>query len=751
MNVNHSIIKPAGGWGALKSSMKFIYNADFFKTSKTLLDLNQVKGFDCPGCAWPDPDENERSINEYCENGVKAIAFETTKKRASRELFEEFTVSELNKLDVFTITNQGRLTEPFYYDKQTDKYKSISWQKAFYTIGKHLKNLNNPNDAIFYTSGRTSNEAAFLYQLMGRMIGTNNFPDCSNMCHESSGVGMSESIGIGKGTVSLEDFHKAELIMVFGQNPGTNHPRMLSELQKASKRGAKIISINPLKEAGLVSFIHPQDIGQMITNIATPISSNYYQVKMGSDMALIQGVIKYIFEKYSADLDFNFINNHTSGFEEYKKIIVEKDWTVLIEQSSISKEEIIEIANLYMKSDKTICCWAMGLTQHQHGVATIEEVINLLLLKGNIGKEGAGACPVRGHSNVQGDRTVGISEAPKEEFLKKIDSVFNFTSPRNHGYDVVNAIKAMNKEKNKVFIGLGGNFADAAPDTKLTYEALRSCKLTVHISTHLNKSHLICGEEALILPCLGRTELDIQQHGVQSITVEDSMSMVHSSKGKNVPISRDLKSEPAIIAEIANAALGSEKVDFLDLISDYNKIREKIEEVLPSFNSYNSLIKNPGGFELYNSAKNRIWETPSKKANFIINNTPDLALEENHLILMTIRSHDQFNTTVYDTNDRYRGIKNKRRIIFLNEIDIKRLGFKNEDLVNIQSHSKDNVKREIFKFEIISYDIKEGCAAAYFPEATPLVSIEHFDKKSFTPSYKFIDITLTKYIEDSHE
>ena len=737
-------IKPAGGWGALKSSVKFIINADFFKTSKALLNLNQVDGFDCPGCAWPDPAEKDRSMNEYCENGVKAISFETTKKRASLDLFKEKTVTQLNELDVFNITNQGRLTQPLVYNRQTDKYEAISWEKAFYTVGKHLKNLPNPDDAIFYTSGRTSNEAAFLYQLMGRMIGTNNFPDCSNMCHESSGVGMSESIGIGKGTVDLEDFHKAELIMIFGQNPGTNHPRMLSELQKASKRGAKIVSINPLKEAGLVSFVHPQNVTQMITNISTPISTNYYQVRMGSDMAVIQAIIKYIFEKHSNKIDTNFINEHTSGFQEYKEEILTISWDELIEQSSISMDQIIEIAELYVQSDRTICCWAMGLTQHKHGVATIEEVLNLLLLKGNIGKEGSGACPVRGHSNVQGDRTVGISEAPKEEFLKKIDSVFNFKSPRTHGYDVVHAIKAMHKEKNKVFIGLGGNFADAAPDTKMTYEALQNCALTVHISTHLNKSHLICGNEALILPCLGRTELDIQKYGVQSITVEDSMSMVHSSKGKSIPITRNIKSEPAIVAGIANAALGNKKVDFIDLISDYGKIREKIEEVLPEFNSYNEEIKKPGGFELYNSAKNRVWKTPTKKANFLINKIPNLRIEKNHLILMTLRSHDQFNTTVYGMNDRYRGIENKRKLIFLNEKDIKKLGFKNGDIVDIQSHSKDNIKREVLGFEIISYDIKEGCSAAYFPEATPLVSIEHFDKKSFTPSYKFIDITLEK-------
>ncbi len=744
MENNHINVKPAGGWGALISSGKFLMNEGFFKGSKTLFRLNQVNGFDCPGCAWPDPESNERSMTEFCENGVKAIAFETTNKRASKELFAQKTVSQLNELDVHSITNQGRLTEPFFYNQTIDKYEPISWENAFNVVAKHLKKLNKPDDAIFYTSGRTSNEAAFLYQLMGRMIGTNNFPDCSNMCHESSGVGMTESIGIGKGTVSLEDFDKAELIMIFGQNPGTNHPRMLSELQKASKRGAKIVSFNPLKEAGLVSFIHPQDIGDMITNTATPISTHYYQVKMGSDMALIQAVVKHIFEKHSDTLDNDFINNHTQGFKLYHQEILQKNWDMLIEQTSLSKKEIIEIADLYVQSDKTICCWAMGLTQHQHGVASIQEVLNLLLLKGNIGKEGAGACPVRGHSNVQGDRTVGISEAPKEDFLKKIDSVFNFTSPRAHGYDVVHAIKAMHEEKNKVFIGLGGNFADAAPDTKLTYEALRSCDLTVHISTHLNKSHLICGKEALILPCLGRTELDIQQHGVQSVTVEDSMSMVHASKGSNIPITRDLKSEPAIIAGIAHATLGNNKVNFLDLITDYDKIREKIEAVLPSFVSYNKSIKYPGGFELYNNAKDRVWDTPTHKANFIINQAPTLTVENDHLILMTMRSHDQFNTTVYDTNDRYRGIKNQRRIIFLNKIDMEKLGLEANDLVDISSHSKDNIKREVYGFKVIEYDIKEGCAGAYFPEATPLVSINHFDNKSFTPSYKFIDITLTK-------
>ncbi len=740
--MNKENLTYAGGAGALSSSIKFILRDDFIKSSKSLLKLNQVKGCDCPGCAWPDPNPKERSFAEFCENGVKAITYETTKQRASKEFFANNKVKDLAKLEVYELSQKGRLCEPLSYNKQKDIYEAISWDKAFSLIAKHLKKLKTPDDAILYTSGRASNEAAFLYQLFGRLLGTNNFPDCSNMCHESSSVAMNKNIGVGKGTVELEDFKKAKLIMVFGQNPATNHPRMLASLQEARKNGAKILSFNPLKEAGLLGFIHPKDFKSMLFKTPSQISTHYYQVSLGSDMAVLQAVIFYILKHHKTKLDFEFIEKHCHGFEDYEKHILSQDFKNLVKHSSLSKKEIKEIADLYLESDKTICCWAMGLTQQEHGVASIEEVINLLLLKGNIGKSGAGACPVRGHSNVQGDRTVGIDEMPKEDFLKSIDKAFSFKSPRKHGVNVVNAIKVIAKEKNKVFIALGGNFAEAAPDSKLCYAALEACDLSVYISTHINKSHLLCGKSSLILPCLGRTEIDIQSSGKQSLSVEDSMSIVHSSQGRNKPISSFLKSESEIIAKIADATLGKNKIDFLDLISDYDKIREKIEEVLPIFKDYNKKIKNSSGFVLENLASKRIWNTDTKKANFSSNLIPNLKLNSKHLALMTMRSHDQFNTTVYAKDDRYRGIKNKRKIIFINPKDIELLGFKNGDLVDIYSHSKDNIRRSVKGFEIISYDIKQGCAGAYFPEANPLISIEHHDKKSFTPAYKFIDISL---------
>ena len=739
----------AGGWGAIASSLYFLKREGFFKGIKTLLKVNQSKGFDCPGCAWGDADPSHRTIAEFCENGVKAVAYEATHKKANAKLFARYTVSELNELGHFEISNQGRLVEPLAYSKATDKYEPIAWEDAFTKIGSHLKALASPNDAIFYTSGRTSNEAAFLYQLFGRAFGTNNFPDCSNMCHESSGVALQESIGIGKGTVSIEDFHKAELIIIMGQNPGTNHPRMLAELEQAVKNGAKIISINPMQEVGLKGFLHPQNIPQMLANKPTKLASHYYSVRLGSDMALVQAVIHYILTHHGAKLDDEFIATHTDGFEAYKQSILEKDWATLVEQSSLSESEVVQIATLYLNSEKTICCWAMGLTQHKHGVYTIQEIVNLLLIKGNIGKEGAGACPVRGHSNVQGDRTVGITEAPKEEFLQKIEQAFTIDAPRKHGFNVIEAIEAMsaptnNGTNNKVFVSLGGNFAAAAPDSEATHTAMKNCNLSVYISTHLNKGHLICGKESIILPCLGRTEIDMQQNIAQEITVEDSMSMVHSSKGGNLPISLKLKSEVQIIANIASATLGNTQINFQDLASDYSKIRQKIQEVLPAFNGYNDKIKQDGGFWLKNTATTREWQTPTQKANFSQNPLPDLTLAKNHLAMMTIRSHDQFNTTIYNTNDRYRGIKNDRQIIFMNPSDIASLGLKNGERVNISSHSKDNIKRSVQGFKIVSYDIKQGCAATYYPEANPLVSRNDYADKSYTPAYKFVDITVNR-------
>ncbi|WDE96088.1 FdhF/YdeP family oxidoreductase [Lentisphaera profundi] len=732
----------AGGWGALKSSMKFMKREAFAKSAKTLFKMNQPKGFDCPGCAWPDP-KHTSAIAEYCENGVKALTYETTKKRASSATFMKYKVKEMAEWSDFKLEDQGRLTEPFVYNPETDHYEPIEWSAAFALIANELKNLASPDEALFYTSGRTSNEAAFLYQLMGRMYGTNNFPDCSNLCHESTGVGMGESVGIGKGTVLLDDFEKADAIYVFGQNPGTNHPRMLGELQNAAKRGCKILSFNPLVEAGLKGFIHPQDPVGMSLNKVSPISSHYYQPLIGGDLAAIRGMIKYIFES-GASLDKGFIDQHCSGFDEYKAMVENTSWEDILSESGLQKEQIIEAAEVYCKADKVIACWAMGLTQHRHGVANIQEVINLLLLKGNMGREGAGACPVRGHSNVQGDRTVGITEFPKEDFLLSLEKEFEFTAPRKHGMSAVHAIEAMDKGEAKVFVAMGGNFAAASPDTAKTFTGLQSCELTVHVSTHLNRSHVIHGKKALILPCIGRSEKDLQASGIQSVTVEDSMSMVHASTGSNEPASTSLKSEPAIVAGIAKALLGSERVDWDELIADYANIREKIEAVIPGFENYNKKIQEPGGFHLRNSARLREWKTATQKARFITNDLPIHELKAGRLRLMTMRSHDQYNTTIYGMDDRYRGIKNERRVIFLNEKDMADLGLKETDSVKITSHASDGELRSVESFRPVKYNIPQGCAGAYFPETNPLVGLSDHAKKSFTPMSKFIIIDLKK-------
>jgi len=737
--------KVAGGWGALKSSMHFLKRESFIKGNKTLFKMNQPDGFDCPGCAWPDP--KNPAATEFCENGVKALTYETTRKRANADMFALHSVAEMAAWDDFELEQQGRLCEPMRYNTETDHYEALSWEDAFELIAAEMKQLDDPNQAIFYTSGRTSNEAAFLYQLLARKFGTNNMPDCSNMCHESSGVGMSETVGIGKGTVQLDDFEAAESIFVFGQNPGTNHPRMLTELQSASKRGAKIVSFNPLVETGLKNFLHPQHIGAMLSNKATPISSHYYQVKIGGDLAAIRGMVKYMLEQEETKggiIDHAFIQEHCSGFEAYAEKVKQEDWDFLIAQSGLSKAQLIEAAEVYIQTDSNICCWAMGLTQHKHGVANIQEIINLLLLKGNIGRPGAGPCPVRGHSNVQGDRTVGITELPAEEFLQRLDKAFNIQSPREHGYSVVHAIKAMAEGRGKVFIGMGGNFASATPDTKLTFQGLQKCNLTVHISTHLNRSHVIHGKQALILPCLGRSEEDLQAGGKQCVTVEDSMSMVHASNGSNKPATNTLKSEPAIVAGIGKALWGNHEINWDELISDYDNIRNKLEEVLPAFAGYNEKIKQPGGFHLRNSAAEREWNTSSGKAQFTANEVPDIQLAPGQLRLMTMRSHDQYNTTIYDYNDRYRGIKGERKIILLNKADMNDLGLEENELVDITSHATDGIERKATGFKVLSYDIPQECAGAYFPETNVLVGIDESAKKSHTPMSKFIVITLAR-------
>lgn len=744
--MKHPYTSAAGGWGALASTGKIVVR-EGFKTIKSLLKVNQQEGFDCPGCAWPE--HKDRSVVEFCENGVKAVGAETTKRKVTRDFFNTYTVSQLEEKEHQWLEDNGRLTEPMIYNPSTDKYEPIAWDDAFKLTGDELNKLASPDEAIFYTSGRTSNEAAFLYQLFGRLFGTNNFPDCSNLCHESSGSALNEAIGVGKGTVTLDDFDLADAIYIFGQNPGTNHPRMLLELRKASKRGANILSFNPLKEKGLLEFVNPQNVGEMLINKATSISTHYYQPVIGGDQAVIQGMIKYILEEESHGrniLDHGFIQEHTSGFDAYRKFIEGIDWDFLIKESCLTKEQIIEAAEVYIQSGNVIICWAMGLTQHRHAVATIQELVNLLLLKGNIGRPGAGVCPVRGHSNVQGNRTVGIYEKPSKPFLDNLGRVFNFTPPQREGYDAVEAIKAMAAGKAKVFIGMGGNFAAATPDTKLTEQALRNCELTVHIATKLNRSHVVHGKKALILPCLGRTEADHQASGLQFVTVEDSMSMVHASTGRNTPASPFLKSEPAIVAGVAKATLKNKgNVDWDFLIADYGRIRDKIEETIPLFKDFNLKLQQTHGFRLRNTASEREWKTSTSKAIFSINKTPELSLPEGQFRLMTIRSHDQYNTTVYSSNDRYRGIRDNRRIVMINPADRKKLGLSNGDIVDIQTVNSDGMERIAKDFTLVDYDIPKGCLGSYFPETNVLVPISSVAEKSNCPTFKFIPVRLVKW------
>ena len=737
---------PAAGWGALLASAQTLNQEKAINAIPALMKMNQPSGFDCPGCAWPEPEKT--SITEFCENGVKAIAAESTSKRVSREFFESHSVDSLRSWSDYDLEQQGRLTEPMAYDLQTDRYTPISWNDAFNLIAENLSTLENPNHAVFYTSGRTSNEAAFLWQLFGRTLGTNNFPDCSNMCHESSGVALTESIGIGKGTVQLEDFEEADLIFVIGQNPGTNHPRMLSVLQQAARRGCQIVTFNPILERGLEKFIHPQEALQMLTGTSSSISTHYFQPIIGGDLALLQGLIKAVLaaeETQKNILDKEFLENHTSGFSELKDEIGKTDWTVIESESGLSRTQIEEVASLYCNSQRVIACWAMGLTQQKHAVSTIQSIVNLLLLRGNIGRPGAGVCPVRGHSNVQGDRTVGITEHPSESFLKKLDHQFGISSPRDSGFNTVQTIQAMESERVRVFMAMGGNFARATPDSSRTEKALKKCDLTVQVTTKLNKSHLAHGKKALILPCLGRSELDVQASGEQSVTVEDSMGAVHASKGTNQPASANLKSEVAIVAGMAKATFPENQKMWTVLQDNYRLIRDKIEAVLPElFSDYNRKINQPGGFRLFNSAVARKWNTKTGKARFISKPLQLLQLPPGQLRLMTIRSHDQYNTTIYGMNDRYRGIFGTRRIIFMNLKDMESLGIEHGQEVVIQSHMEDGRKRQVSGFHAVRYNIPQGCAASYFPETNELIAVEYCADRSFTPISKLIPVTVHK-------
>ncbi|KAF1042495.1 FdhF/YdeP family oxidoreductase [Xylophilus sp.] len=748
---------PAGGWGALNSVKNALLRQDIpIKGARTLLSANQPDGFDCPGCAWPD--RNHASTFEFCENGVKAVAAEATARRAGPELFARHSVSELVGKSDFWLEDQGRLTHPMVYDAASDHYRPIGWDDAFALIARHLNALPDPNQAIFYTSGRASNEAAFLYQLFVREFGTNNFPDCSNMCHESSGSAMRPQIGVGKGTVTLDDFDKADAIFIFGQNPGTNHPRMLGELRQAHKRGARIVSFNPLRERGLERFADPQDKLEMATGRSTPISTHYYQLRVGGDLAAVKGMMKHILEREDAGaevLDRDFIVRHTTGFEALAADLRAESWALIEQESGLPEAQIRAAAEVYLGADKVIACWGMGLTQSPHAVVTIQTVVDLLMLRGNLGRPGAGACPVRGHSNVQGDRTMGIWEKPPAALLDRLEQVFGFAAPRADGVDAVEAIRLMCDGGARVFFALGGNFASATPDTYATWRGLRHCDLTVHVATKLNRSHVVHGREALILPCLGRTEIDMQANGPQGVTVEDSMSMVHISMGINPPASEHLLSEPAIVARLAEATLGARSsVPWLWLIEDYARIRDKIEAVFDDFHDFNARVAVPGGFRLRNTAGERIWNTPSKKAAFCTHavpiDTPVHRARAQHrdarvLTLMTTRSHDQYNTTVYGHDDRYRGVFGQRRVVFIHREDIRDLGMKAGDWVDIKTVWTDGVERRANRFKLVAYDIPRGNIAAYYPETNPLVPLDSVAETSNTPTSKYIPVILVPH------
>ena len=750
---------PAGGWGALKAVTKsWLGSENAVKNIRTMLKTNQNGGFDCPGCAWGDDPHGGKVT--FCENGAKAVNWEATNRLVDPDFFASHSVSSLSTQTDYWLEYQGRLTHPMRYNAQTDHYDPVSWDDAFALIAQHLNALESPDQAEFYTSGRASNEAAFLYQLFVRAFGTNNFPDCSNMCHEASGIGMKDTVGVGKGTVVFEDLKQADAIFVIGQNPGTNHPRMLEPLREAVKRGAQVICFNPLKERGLERFQNPQHPVEMLSNGSEPTNTAYFRPALGGDMAVLRGMAKFLLQwerEAQANgtkpvFDHEFIREHTTGLDDYLAQVDATSWTHITEQSGLSLAEIELAASMYRRAERVVMCWAMGLTQHRHSVPTIKEVVNLQLLRGNVGKPGAGLSPVRGHSNVQGDRTMGIDEKPPQALLDNIERRFKFQVPREHGHNTVQAIKAMEEQRAKVFIGLGGNFAQATPDTPRTHAAMRNCDLTVHIATKLNRSHLVTGRGALILPCLGRTEIDMQASGPQGVTVEDTFSMVHISYGQLKPRAQTLRSEPAIIAGIAKATLGHHPIDWDWVIADYGRIRDLIEETIPGFSDFNQKLTQPGGFHLGNAAAERRWNTETGLAQFSSSELPErlvnqAVLDQGHtpdLILQTMRSHDQYNTTLYGLNDRYRGVFGMREVVFINEADIRKLGFEPGDKVDMVSLWEDGKERRVAGFTLVAYDIPQGQAAAYYPETNPLVPLDSYGDKTYTPTSKFIAIKLEK-------
>jgi molybdopterin-dependent oxidoreductase alpha subunit len=746
----------AGGWDALQAVAKALRRQEVVvKGAETLLHNNQPDGFDCPGCAWPDP--KHTSSFEFCENGAKAVTWEATDKRVRPEFFAEHNVSELWGWTDHALEGQGRLTHPMVYDATTDRYVAIAWEEAFERIGAALSALPDPNSAEFYTSGRASNEAAFLFQLFARAYGTNNFPDCSNMCHEATSVGLPMAIGVGKGTVTLEDFDHADAIFSFGHNPGTNHPRMMTTLREAARRGVPIIVFNPLKERALERFTAPQDPIEMTTFSSTPIASALYQVRVGGDVAVLKGMMKRVLERDADELaaggpgklDRAFIAEHTEGFEALKADLDATGWADIEEMSGLPRTALESAGDVYVASERVILCYGMGLTQHRHGTANIHQLANFLMLRGNMGRPGAGIAPLRGHSNVQGDRTVGITEKPNKALLDGIERAFGFRPPAERGHDAVAAVEAIAAGKSKVLVCLGGNLAVAMSDPRTTFAAMRKLDLAVHMATKLNRSHLLLAKQSFILPVLGRTELDLQATGAQAVTVEDSMSMVHASRGRLPPASLHLRSEPAIIAGIAKATLkGRHGIDWDGLIADYGRIRDAIEIVFPDFKDFNARIAQPGGFRLDVPASRREWRTQTGRAQFIVqsglNEDPRLT-EPDILTLTTVRSHDQYNTTIYGMDDRYRGVFGRRDVMFLNENDLAARGLEHGDLIDIEAAPEPDENPIVVRgITAVAYEIPRGSAAAYYPEMNALVALAHHDQRSGTPSYKSIPVRIRR-------
>ena len=743
----HDYTHPAAGWGAANAVMRFIAREnEWIQGPKAILKMNHEDGgFDCPGCAWPDSLKGLKL--DICENGIKHVTWEMTGKRVDRHFFAAHTVSELSTWTDFALEDQGRLTEPMVYDSASDHYVPISWQDAFNLVGEHLRALDSPNEAAFYTSGRLGNEASFLYQLMAREYGTNNLPDCSNMCHRASGSALEAALGTGKGTASLEDWERADALFIMGVNAASNAPRMLTALTKAYQRGAQIVHVNPLVEAGARKAIIPHEFIDMALMRATPTSTLNLQIRPGGDMALMRGMAKAVLEEAEHNpkaLDLDFIERYTTGFDEYRALCAATSWSELVQQSGLSEADIRKAAEIYSHADRTLISWCLGVTQHEHGVDTIREIVNVLLLRGNLGREGAGPSPVRGHSNVQGNRTCGIDHQPTAEFLDQLAKVCGITPPRAHGVDTVAAIEAMHQGALKVFMGMGGNFAQAAPDSVYTAAGLRQCALTVYVSTKLNRSHLEHGKAALILPCIARTEKDQQQSGVQGISVEDAMSMVHLSKGMRPPASPHLLSEPAIIAGMARATLPNSATPWEEYIDDYDRIRDTMAKTLPGFEDFNRRVRQPLGFRIQQPARELVFLTPSGRAEFSVAALPDvLPADDDVLVLQTLRSHDQWNTTIYSDNDRYRGVQNLRTLVLMNIEDMQARGIQEGALVDIEATSKDGTRRRLSAYRALRYNLPRGSVAGYMPEMNALIGIADYSQQSNQPLMKHVKVRIT--------